>query len=173
TQRSSNNCQFSSASGPAGCTPSSMKFATDDGQYQSSNLTCRESGNSLTCSAGIVGGFNPLHIGPWFCKSLMDEQEDGIFLQYYKILPQSSLALVSWDPLLPDGGNSSANRFECFTKEAVIPPARLAFYLDGVELATSSNLVDWLSENSFSPQPTMYSLNKTDATVEPPVRGLS
>uniref|UniRef100_A0A1I8IUB6 CUB domain-containing protein n=1 Tax=Macrostomum lignano TaxID=282301 RepID=A0A1I8IUB6_9PLAT len=155
TQRSSNNCQFSSASGPAGCTPSSMKFATDDGQYQSSNLTCRESGNSLTCSAGIVGGFNSLHIGPWFCKSLMDEQEDGIFLQYY------------------NGGNSSANRFECFTKEAVIPPARLAFYLDGVELATSSNLVDWLSENSFSPQPTMYSLNKTDATVEPPVRGLS
>uniref|UniRef100_A0A1I8GAB5 Ig-like domain-containing protein n=1 Tax=Macrostomum lignano TaxID=282301 RepID=A0A1I8GAB5_9PLAT len=77
------NCQFGFAGKPPQCTPSSVQFAADTaGQQQSSNVTCRESGNSLTCSISLEV-FNPRHVGLWSCRSLSDSRNDSAYLQYY------------------------------------------------------------------------------------------
>uniref|UniRef100_A0A1I8GBN7 Autophagy_act_C domain-containing protein n=1 Tax=Macrostomum lignano TaxID=282301 RepID=A0A1I8GBN7_9PLAT len=87
------------------------------------------------------------------------------------VLPEESLVLASWDPISPSNwtssasstGNSSStespsNRFECFTKEAAIPPPRLAFYLGGIELTSDQTRypVEWLFNTEYSTKPRIF-----------------
>uniref|UniRef100_A0A1I8IE56 Ig-like domain-containing protein n=1 Tax=Macrostomum lignano TaxID=282301 RepID=A0A1I8IE56_9PLAT len=190
-QRGYSNCQFGFAGKPPQCTPSSVQFAADTaGQQQSSNVTCQESGNSLTCSISLEV-FNPRHVGLWSCRSLSDNRNDSAYLQYYKVLPEESLVLASWDPISPSNWTSStsatassvnssatespSNRFECFTKKAAIPPPRLAFYLGGIELTSEQTRypVEWLFSTEYSTEPRMFTLNGTETKKDPPRKDLS